>query len=175
MALEPCRECGTEVSTEAETCPNCGTPNPTAKPQDKADKKKRVGIGCLVLAGLLVLMVILVPAGDGSGDGNGDTEEPSSDYVDLDGAVRFTGTQFILTNSDSFAWTDCTLDVNGGVIRSGYTLHAPRIEPGETYAVGAMQFAKSGGERFNPTTMRPNRFGAECQTPEGVGFYTGEW
>lgn len=29
MALEPCRECGHEVSTEAETCPQCGVPNPT--------------------------------------------------------------------------------------------------------------------------------------------------
>lgn len=30
MAIEPCRECGNEVSTQAESCPNCGAPNPTA-------------------------------------------------------------------------------------------------------------------------------------------------
>ena len=30
MALQPCRECGREVSTEAATCPHCGTPRPTA-------------------------------------------------------------------------------------------------------------------------------------------------
>tara|TARA_Y100000310_G_C20239983_1_gene604180 strand:- start:82 stop:453 length:372 start_codon:yes stop_codon:yes gene_type:complete len=29
MALKPCRECGTEVSTEAETCPSCGVKTPT--------------------------------------------------------------------------------------------------------------------------------------------------
>lgn len=29
MAMEPCRECGTEVSTEAETCPSCGVQYPT--------------------------------------------------------------------------------------------------------------------------------------------------
>lgn len=29
MALEACRECGEKVSTEAETCPHCGVPDPT--------------------------------------------------------------------------------------------------------------------------------------------------
>jgi len=29
MALQPCRECGQMVSTEAASCPNCGVPNPT--------------------------------------------------------------------------------------------------------------------------------------------------
>jgi uncharacterized membrane protein YvbJ len=26
MALKPCKECGKDVSTEANTCPNCGVP-----------------------------------------------------------------------------------------------------------------------------------------------------
>src|SRR2546426_4174285 len=30
MALTQCRECGTQVSTEAPTCPHCGVPRPTA-------------------------------------------------------------------------------------------------------------------------------------------------
>lgn len=29
MALEPCRECGRMVSTEATSCPQCGVPHPT--------------------------------------------------------------------------------------------------------------------------------------------------
>ena len=29
MALKPCRGCGEQVSTDAETCPNCGKKNPT--------------------------------------------------------------------------------------------------------------------------------------------------
>ena len=29
MALKPCRECGASTSTEAQTCPQCGTPDPT--------------------------------------------------------------------------------------------------------------------------------------------------
>ncbi len=31
MALTGCRECGQQVSTEAATCPHCGTPTPTGK------------------------------------------------------------------------------------------------------------------------------------------------
>jgi hypothetical protein len=31
MALQACRECGRSVSTEAATCPHCGTPRPTAR------------------------------------------------------------------------------------------------------------------------------------------------
>jgi ribosomal protein L37E len=29
MALLACKECGKQVSTEAESCPHCGVPNPT--------------------------------------------------------------------------------------------------------------------------------------------------
>lgn len=32
MALKPCRECAKEVSTEAKTCPHCGTAHPTTAP-----------------------------------------------------------------------------------------------------------------------------------------------
>lgn len=28
MALDPCRECGKEISTEAQSCPHCGAPDP---------------------------------------------------------------------------------------------------------------------------------------------------
>ena len=31
MALDNCKECGKKVSTSADTCPNCGVLNPTAK------------------------------------------------------------------------------------------------------------------------------------------------
>ena len=32
MALEPCRECGKEVSSEAPSCPHCGVIGPTSPP-----------------------------------------------------------------------------------------------------------------------------------------------
>jgi Tetratricopeptide repeat len=42
MALKPCRECGASTSIEAQTCPQCGTPDPTkdksAAPDPTKDK-----------------------------------------------------------------------------------------------------------------------------------------
>jgi uncharacterized membrane protein YdbT with pleckstrin-like domain len=36
MALQACRECGSQVSTEAESCPRCGVPNPTRAVAERA-------------------------------------------------------------------------------------------------------------------------------------------
>jgi hypothetical protein len=35
MALVPCRECGKEVSDQAETCPNCGIKTPSKKTRQR--------------------------------------------------------------------------------------------------------------------------------------------
>lgn len=52
MALKPCRECKTEVSTEAKTCPKCGVANPTNQTSATAQ-------GCLGCLGVIVLMGII--------------------------------------------------------------------------------------------------------------------
>ena len=40
MALKPCRECGASISTEAQTCPQCGTPDPTKDKSAAPDPTK---------------------------------------------------------------------------------------------------------------------------------------
>ena len=40
MALKPCRECGASISIEAQTCPQCGTPDPTKDKSTAADLRK---------------------------------------------------------------------------------------------------------------------------------------
>lgn len=49
MAMKPCRECKTEVSTEAKTCPHCGTPKPTTR---KATAKDTFA-GAVLLAAIV--------------------------------------------------------------------------------------------------------------------------
>ena len=49
MALIKCKECGKDVSTEAESCPNCG-----------AVLKKKKGNTNYVLTGILILIVLVV-------------------------------------------------------------------------------------------------------------------
>jgi hypothetical protein len=74
MALKPCRECGKEISDQAEVCPHCGikapcfvTPQPVPQtPHEKAKPKKPNG--CLIILGgfLAILISFAVIAAIGS-------------------------------------------------------------------------------------------------------------
>lgn len=75
MALEPCRECGQSISTEATKCPHCGAMNPTPAKQ-KANKKALL-VGC-GLPMLLLLGFCAYVASDIS-DG-GESASPSASH-----------------------------------------------------------------------------------------------
>jgi hypothetical protein len=53
MALKPCKECGTPVSSGAKACPKCGKEWPTGKPMSMGM------IGCLGIIGLGVVSALL--------------------------------------------------------------------------------------------------------------------
>ena len=63
MALKPCRECSHKISTEANSCPNCGAKNPTGS---RISAKQ----GCLGCLGLIVLMVIMTSLINTCGSGS---------------------------------------------------------------------------------------------------------
>lgn len=95
---------------------------------------------------------------------------------DIHAGISFDGTQFQIENKDDFDWIDVKLEVNPGMFSSGYTYKARVLKAGESYTVGAMQFAKSDGERFNPFTHKPKSLQITCKKPGGgSGFYYGEW
>jgi hypothetical protein len=69
MTLKACRECGKDVSDQAEVCPNCGIKNPAgnapaaARPQDKnppAKAKGGAGKGCFIIVAIFVIIVVLI-------------------------------------------------------------------------------------------------------------------
>ncbi len=69
MALKSCRECGKEISDQAELCPHCGIKNPAgiagaaARPKDAsspAKEKGGVGKGCLTVIVILVSVVGII-------------------------------------------------------------------------------------------------------------------
>ena len=174
MALKKCRECGGQVSRSAKTCPHCGKRYPAG------GFHLGTGGGCLLALLLLFFGPCVV---SGLLDGN-DTGAPSpapsqpresSSIADLNATVIFNGTQFVIANRDSFDWTNVKLEINSKTFSSGYTLRTSIIEAGETYTVGAMQFAKSDGERFNPFTHKATNLSVWCDTPKGKGFYYGTW
>lgn len=97
-----------------------------------------------------------------------DSEDTST--TDLNASVRFTGTQFVITNNDNFDYTNAKLEVNDDYVLKGYKLKA-----GETYNVGMMQFADDDGNRFD-MMKKPQTFSIWCDLSDGKnGFYYAEW
>lgn len=137
----------------------------------KKSEKKNAAIGCLALIALIVVMM-----GGCCFDTEESPETPSKPlFIDLNASVSFTGSQFVITNNDTFSWTNVKLEINSQLLKSGYKLNANVISAGHTYTVGAMQFAKSDGTRFNPFSMKVQSISIYCDTPKGEGAYYGSW
>jgi hypothetical protein len=95
----------------------------------------------------------------------------------LHAGVRFTGTLFVISNNDTFAWSDCKIEVNPGVPSSGFVYRAPRLDPGNTYNVGTMQFANNEGQHFNPLAFEPTSVSISCRDVPATnsGWYYAKW
>ena len=142
------------------------------KKKEQKEEQKKKGIGCLVLIVIVIVFAFFIFNG-GGGDNE---EETESGFIDLNVSVRFTGTQFIIVNNDSYDWLNVKMEINGSLLKSGFILKTNRMKAGETYTVGALQFAKPDGTRFNPVTYKPKDFTISCDTPGGEnGFWTGGW
>lgn len=133
--------------------------------------------GCLTLLGIIFLFLILIGViiALQSEESKKPSPRTSSATIDLEASVRFDGSQFIITNQDSFDWTTVKLEVNSGLLTGGYVLKVKRLEAGHTYTVGALQFAKGDGTRLNPFTTKPQKFSIWCDVPRGKGFWYGEF
>jgi len=141
----------------------------------KESEAKKTNTGCLGIIGLVALVAVVMWI-CGVFKTEKKPETPSKPlYVDLNASVRFTGTQFIITNNDTFDWRNAELEINPGLLKSGYKLNAGLMSTGQTYTVGAMQFAKPDGTKFNPFLIKPQSINISCDTPKGKGFYSGGW
>lgn len=81
MSLSECRECGNEVSDEAESCPECGVPNPAGESSGSG-----CGTGCgtaatVIFLVLAVLWIIGASMDSDSSRTTGDFESASSTQV----------------------------------------------------------------------------------------------
>ena len=138
---------------------------------EKEKNKSSLGTGCL---GFLVLVIIVYFIMFNPFTSQEKETQPSSIY--LNASVRFTGTQFIIENNDNFDWFNVKMEVNGSFLKGGFILKTDRMKAGETYTVGALQFAKKDGTRFNPVTYKPQKFDISCDTLKGEdAFWAGGW
>ncbi len=122
------------------------------KENKMAKTKKRKG--WMVALGMLFFVIILI-AGVGILVSDSEIKTEVSQAKVLNAEITFDGVQFIITNKDSYAWTAVKFQLNGGIVSDGYVLRCSRIEAKTTYTVGALQFAKSDGTRFNPAAVKP--------------------
>jgi hypothetical protein len=113
---------------------------------------------CLIYLGVGMVLMIVISVLSMPPNVSRSKESTRLSSTTLNASVHFTGTQFVITNNDTMDWTNVKMEINGGVIRGGYALKHSIMKSGQTYTVGAMQFAKGDGTRFNPFTMKPNKF-----------------
>jgi DNA-directed RNA polymerase subunit RPC12/RpoP len=190
-----CLGCGQEITllTRAAPCPLCGVKDPltpyhvlkarqegrtvpvvpTQTPGEKPRETSGVVKAAALAAGLLILVMgfdalsSTGPSNTGTRSGAGTDELPAR--------VTFNGTTFTIQNRGGYDWTDCKMDVNGGLVRSGFVLEARRIEANSTYSVGALRFADRRGSRLNPLTHKVMNMNIRCRTPRGVSSFYGDW
>ncbi len=146
MALKPCRECGQEVSPKAKTCPSCGIKTPV----------RQMGAGALVLLGVVAIgFVSVLSSGESAIDPNYRSPPPAPRVPDppLSASVNFDGAQFVITNSDSFAWANCKLDLNGGLIRRPILDEAAELIYDVRHRRSALHDSRTGRDR-DSTVLR---------------------
>ena len=95
--------------------------------------------------------------------------------IPLSVQMKFTGTQFIITNNDNFNWKNVKIEINSGILKGGYSYTAQLMEAKITYTIGTMQFTKGDGTRFNPFTIKPKDVFISADTSKGKRYYSGGW
>lgn len=144
-------------------------------------KEKKKGMGCLawgivVFFGLGVFGTVIssLSPKDKLSTSPSTTE---SSQKELTGDIKFTGTQFSITNLDNTDWKVCSFEVNGKYRyptktsdwESGQKIDV--IKAGETVTVGFANFTLKDGTRFNAFQTKPQSFSASCSN--GFGYW--EW
>jgi len=138
--------------------------------QQEPEKKKSSKVALIIIGVLAVLFIGTCSICLNSGKTTKDTQtskDTQPSMVDLKGTISFDGSQFTITNKDTFNWIGVKFELNrpDGLFEHGYILTCPLIEAGQVYTVGCMQFAKSDGTRFNPLTSKVLEMSISCKTP----------
>lgn len=186
MGQERCPFCGQEVDTEAIKCFFCGSALDHSSVENRLDQLhkqediKHISRVKRSLAVKIIVFIILVCTVLFVGKSK---IEPSlteaistqASTISLNAEVTLSGSHFIITNNDSFDWTNVELQIISDYIGNNFTAMIPKISAGQKLSVRATEFTKKDGTRFNPYMMKSQSFRIRCNTPteENGSYYAG--
>lgn len=152
-----CKHCQSEIDEKATKCPHCQS--------DLRSWSQKHPILTVILALFVIGWLSSMFNGASTKTESIIPSSPApTSRMDFRAKVNFTGTKFVITNVDD---TDCEgakLEINSKYTLEGYTLRS-----GKTYEVGALQFAKSDGTRFQPFEIKPKDFYIYCSGDNELG------
>lgn len=187
MGTEKCPFCGQEIDAGATKCFFCGEKLDEKSIESRLEQLHyqeglRSGrkIRCPVVLKVMVagiLLGIVLFRGTPGGNNFSPLEHPSEGTaVRLSARVTFAGARFVISNNDTFDWENVKLEVVSADSMEPFCLTVTRIPAGGTYTVGAAEFRRNDGTRFNPSSTKSERFWIRCDIPErGSGSYLAGW
>jgi hypothetical protein len=93
---------------------------------------------------------------------------PDDPLPRLQTEVVRTPTTLQLVNRDTFAWTDCRVELNPITGRGGFRLTFARLEPGERFESAYSNFIRSG-QNYRIYQSAVEVVDLNCSTPAGPG------
>ena len=157
---QKCPSCDETISAKAKRCPHCR--------HDLRNWFQRHPILTFFII-IFFLVSVLSSASQNPGSQNGKSTTPKPERKDtFMASVNFTGTEFVISNLDKSPCQNARMKVNGQYTLEGYNLESALDSTVKTgtatvYRVGAGQFVKGDGSRFNPFTTKPLDFNIYCR------------
>lgn len=178
--MKKCKSCMKEIDEKAKRCPFCR--------EDQRGFFRRHPIltflGILFISPFVIAQMLVSSVENRVGKiQSNNPVSPAPERQDTFVAgVNFTGSEFVISNLDKHICQNARMQVNGSYTLEGYNLESAldsTLKTGEAtvYRVGAGQFTKGDGSRFNPFTTKPLNFSISCRGNNELrsAFWYGEF